>query len=112
MHPKTHARLMSILNWAIPIVGYPFLCAGLLGLMAGKRSILPLLVIWIALALLFNMAWSLPVRCNSPDCNGLMKKTGAWAIDWKSKTAYHCTLCKRIYETDVYHPPFFRMQLW
>lgn len=38
MHPETHARLMSILNWAIPILGYPFIRAGLLGWMAGAKG--------------------------------------------------------------------------
>ena len=106
MHPKTHARLMSILNWAIPIVGYPFICAWTLSWMVGERSILPLLVFWTALVLLSEIAWHLLVRCNSLGCHGRMKKTGAWAIDWKSKLEYQCTLCKGIYETNVYHPPF------
>jgi hypothetical protein len=112
MHPETHASLMSILNWAIPVAGYPFVCAGLLGWIAGGRSVLPVLVFWTALAMLFNIAWRLPVRCNTTGCNGMTKKTGAWAIDWKSKVEYHCTTCKAVYELDVYHPPFFRMPLW
>ena len=106
MHPKTHARLMSILNWAIPILGYPFICAGTLGWMAGEKSILPLLIFWTALTILSEIAWRLPVRCNSPDCNGQMKKTCAWVIDWKSKLEYRCTTCNSTYEIDVYHPPF------
>ncbi len=112
MHPQTHARLMSILNWALPIVGYPFICAGLLSWIAGNGSILPLLVFWVALALLSKIAWSIPVRCNLLGCQGQMKKTGNWAIDWKSKLQYQCILCQGVYETDVYHPPFFRIQLW
>lgn len=112
MPAATHARLMSILNWALPLVGYPFLCAGSLGWALGEGSILPVLVFGVALALLSRIAWSLPVRCSSPDCHGCMKKTADWAIDWKSKLEYRCTLCKNIYETDVYHPPFFRIEAW
>jgi hypothetical protein len=106
MHPKTSARLLSILNWAIAIVGYPLLCVLLLGWLAGERSILPLLVFSIAWALFPKAALSIPVRCNLPGCLGQMKMTGDWAIDWKSRIKYQCTICQSIYETDVYHPPF------
>lgn len=106
MHPQTHTRLLSILHWAIAIVGYPWICALLLGWTAGERSILSLLVFSIAWALLPRIAWSLPVRCNSLGCHGLMKKTGVWAIDWKSKLEYRCTICEGMYKIDVYHPPF------
>lgn len=109
MHPKTHARLMSILNWAIPAAGYPFICAGVLGLMAGQGSLLPLLVVVAVLALLSKIAWSLPVRCTSPGCHGRMKKNGDWEIDWTSKLEYRCTVCGGAYETDVHHPPLFRL---
>jgi hypothetical protein len=74
--------------------------------MAGERGILPLLVFWAALTLFSELAWYLPVRCNLAGCNGLMKKTGTRAIDWKSKLVYQCTVCKGVYLTDVYHPPF------
>lgn len=106
MHPKTHARLTSALNWAIAIVGYPLICILSLGWMAGERSILPLLVFSIAWALLPTMALSLPIGCNSPGCHGRMKMNGVWKINWKSKLEYRCTICKGIYETDIYHPPF------
>ena len=112
MHAETHARLMSIFHWAIPVAGYPFVCAGFLGWIAGGGSLLPALVFSIALALVFNIAWHLPVRCNSPGCTGQMKKTADWAIDWKSKVEYRCTICKGVHETNAFHPPFFRVQLW
>ena len=106
MHPKTHARLLSILNWTIAIAGYPLLCVLLLGWLAGERSILALLVFSIAWALLPKIALALPVRCNSQSCHGRMNKTGAWEIGWTSKLEYQCTICNGIYATCLYHPPF------
>jgi hypothetical protein len=112
MYPETHAHLINKLNLAI-LISFLLTFLTFLAMMVFRNSSN---IIWIAFGTpivlsIFKfcidfLVWSgiLPLRCQTPGCNGRMEMTEKPISTFRVELRYRCPICNRVYVCEIFPP--------
>jgi len=106
MHPKTHAKLMEVLNISVLVLSiFLFIAIGISILSRTGTIFLSVFIIWISIVLLTIFSWNISIRCPNPTCNGPMTRTNKQVSTFKVELNYQCKICNYIYKPRIFQTP-------
>lgn len=106
MYPKTHAKLLEVLNISILVLSIVlFIALGVSILLSMAAIFLSLFILWVFTILLTIFSWSISIRCPNPTCNGQMSRINKQVSAFRVQLNYQCKICNQIYTTRIYQTP-------
>jgi hypothetical protein len=112
MYPEAHAHLLHKLNLAIPTSFLLTILTFLAIVVFGGPSYIILIAFITTIVLpIFKfcidfLVWSgiLPLRCQTPGCNGRMEITEKPISAFKVELRYRCPICNHVYVCEIFPP--------